>query len=282
MAYQISQLVVNFKYNEKWSTSVSEVHEKSIPFPTITICNYNRISKKVAKKYQMTNHIVEILFGHIPSSYPIASNVWNNSEYLKEYSEWRHNQSLNYTSIMDKMGMDCSETFLSYRPPGLGFGLNDFLNISEFCQGSKTHSVDPILTSEFGKCYQIRTLKNITQSGNIETVQSKVVLLLTMTLCNCVGITHGAEFILDSRSEDYLELARNNFLDEGFVLQLGIGTNNVVPGDWIGINTGQHTKIAMKIKRTFIDRGTVKKALFPPPCTLEPRLKVLEKGWFIS
>ncbi len=83
---------------------------------------------------------------------------------------------------------------------------------------------------------------------------------------------------MDSRADDYLPVIFNNYLDEGFNLQLSIGSDVLVPGNWISIDTGQRTKIGMRIKKTVVDRSSLEGAIFHPSCTFYQTLKILETG----
>ncbi len=159
MIVEVYKVVDTFSTNEKWSTTVSEVHEKEVPFPVITICNYNRISKRRAEEYQMNNDVAATFFGYIVNSYPLGTLIGSSD--LDLYSKWRQMQNLTYTSVLEKMGMDCAETFIRYRHPGSG----RLYAGESFCNGSHEHTVRPIITAEFGKCYQINALTNVTKPG---------------------------------------------------------------------------------------------------------------------
>uniref|UniRef100_A0A914W535 Uncharacterized protein n=1 Tax=Plectus sambesii TaxID=2011161 RepID=A0A914W535_9BILA len=132
------------------------------------------------------------------------------------------------------------------------------------CISSFNVNFTAIFTAEFGQCHQI----NIKLTNNIIIA----------------GKMQGLSVLLRANLHDYLNITTNNYMDEGFAVQLHFGPQ-VALGQWMTIAPGFHYMFAMKERRL---RARPPSDMFgvgynlqeyvslfgsKPPCEMYPKLK---------
>ncbi len=80
-----SQVFRTFLSGEKWTTSVYESSENpELPFPTVILCNFNRLSWEKTQKYNLSLDIIGYLFQEFEVEYTVPRPPVK-SETVEEY-----------------------------------------------------------------------------------------------------------------------------------------------------------------------------------------------------
>ncbi len=77
-------------------------------FPTITVCNFNRLSKSRSNELNFDNDLISYVFASIPD---IATLLHSNTSAKTEqqFVDWKHKHNMTTRDIFAKFGMQCSE-----------------------------------------------------------------------------------------------------------------------------------------------------------------------------
>lgn len=161
--WQTYEMLRDFIFDYPYQTTVSLGSGENIPFPNITICNFNRINK--LKIGPIDNDALSYAFSSSLLPYIFQFSIPSLNADISKYEEaWlRMSQELNVTNTVQLYkiyGHSCEETFLGC------FFDNSYFN----CCDLVYESITPL-----GKCFTITSqLYNITQiiPGMIKGVYS--------------------------------------------------------------------------------------------------------------
>ncbi len=129
----------------------------------MTICNTNRIRQSKADEFNATDDILAFLFRQTLVSYQFNFKSDVDDDTLRHrFADWRRRN--NFTTLWDifaTMGHQCRESLVLVSPPDqLGIGGNrstsvDLCNRDQVAPSVGVTTVNPLLTKNFGLCFQI-------------------------------------------------------------------------------------------------------------------------------
>uniref|UniRef100_A0A914VRD1 Uncharacterized protein n=1 Tax=Plectus sambesii TaxID=2011161 RepID=A0A914VRD1_9BILA len=124
MGYQVARNIREWSLHE-WKTTIQEVvgdNSIPVPFPSIFICNVNRLKWSKTQEYDMTLDMINYMFYQLQ----------NFTGYLSI-----NESALSAENIFDKIAPSCEDMFIGDRVK------------SNFCKES---NITPISTLEYGRC----------------------------------------------------------------------------------------------------------------------------------
>lgn len=102
------------------STVERVLMDNSTPFPTVTICNFNRAMKSKLLRDKVDQRVLEYAYGAIPVTYDFSMRslmqlaFWehNIQEYEKLWHEYTKGKKIDIGDLLRRYGHDCNLTVL--------------------------------------------------------------------------------------------------------------------------------------------------------------------------
>uniref|UniRef100_A0A914XQ49 Uncharacterized protein n=1 Tax=Plectus sambesii TaxID=2011161 RepID=A0A914XQ49_9BILA len=145
MTYQLYTTIDDFSAH-KWVSTAKEEPSgiNGTKFPSIIICNINRLKNSKVNEYNMSYDMVRFLFlSSFQDQYIIKDE---NTTAALEFYKWQKAHNLTYLDIFEKMAPKCENIF-----------------VEEQC--SEGH-ITPVQTLEYGRCYRWETNELATTWGS--------------------------------------------------------------------------------------------------------------------
>uniref|UniRef100_A0A914UR18 Uncharacterized protein n=1 Tax=Plectus sambesii TaxID=2011161 RepID=A0A914UR18_9BILA len=255
-----SLYIVSTDFGTEWTTSTSEItSSEGLPYPVITLCNYNRLRQSQIEKYGLSPSSQSLLFENTPTAYILGDNTSNTDDALQEYSRWK--KAYNFTQlhqIYQTLGHQCVDSIYHLQIGRYNakakMDVQDWEN--DICNSNYV-VIKNVMNSEFGNCFQI----------TINTTDTNGELLKT----TIAGKVQGVVIILNAQVEEYSKELENSYWDEGFVMQLSYD-GQVTVGQWISISPGNHIHVGIQRATTTLKKSFLTVA--PPPCAINPPMSV--------
>ncbi len=149
---------------DQWATTVFEEEQSQIPFPPVTICNYNRVNKTAMKHLGLNESNLEFLFRAFPAKALLHTDETSES-YRQAKSavlEWNKHNNYSVTDLSHLLAMKCSETILL-----TSFNFQE-ISAQTVCAGTSSRvRMHYVLSLEFGNCIQLTFDHNVTIAGKL-------------------------------------------------------------------------------------------------------------------
>lgn len=175
--WQITRLMQNFFNGSSYSTSEIIENVGHLPFPNVTVCNYNRANISRMQELGLDEDSLEILFSASvePFLVPISMQYQDNSTGLTALKAAfdRFNRSYPHVQIIEFLGHDCVTSLLGCW--WLGFPFN-------CCEKAN------VIINTFGKCFSI--IPSLAENSNIpeQNMAGKITLFLTVSVIStCIN-----------------------------------------------------------------------------------------------
>uniref|UniRef100_A0A914XGM1 Uncharacterized protein n=1 Tax=Plectus sambesii TaxID=2011161 RepID=A0A914XGM1_9BILA len=144
MTYQLYTTIDDFSAH-KWVSTAKEEPSgiNGTKFPSIIVCNINRLKNSKVNEYNMSYDMVRFLFlSSFQDQYIIKDE---NTTAALEFYKWQKAHNLTYLDIFEKMAPKCEDIF-----------------IEEQCSKG---NITPLQTLEYGRCYRWETNELATTWG---------------------------------------------------------------------------------------------------------------------
>jgi hypothetical protein len=150
---------------------------------------------------------------------------FDTAEYDGKYREWKntHNSDMNYTAFLRAVGHTCEDSILNF--------MFKQQIIDDVCtRRNEIVRVENIVDPEFGLCWRLVINSTLMQNESGTPNVCKFDLFLNFiklfnkyTRVKFAGTQGGISFLLNANIKEYGSLIKNNYADEGFVMQLTYG-----------------------------------------------------------
>jgi hypothetical protein len=120
-----------------------------LDFPSIIICNANRLKQSKANEYNMTLPLIRFMLMNLIllNGYFVQESDFST---MQEFIYWREMHNFSYFDIWDAIAPKCEDTF-----------------VVDVCNKLQ---VFPIETVEYGRCYQVELNRTIQIVGKFRTL----------------------------------------------------------------------------------------------------------------
>uniref|UniRef100_A0A914UY47 Uncharacterized protein n=1 Tax=Plectus sambesii TaxID=2011161 RepID=A0A914UY47_9BILA len=121
----------------QWSSTIQEMQSDSggLEFPSVVICNVNRIKWSKAQEYNLTTDMIQLMFVSLALHNQYTISKYNFSA-LSQYREWRAAHNFSFLDIFDNLGPQIEDIFIQ----------KDF---------STQYRITPFFTIEYGRCWRV-------------------------------------------------------------------------------------------------------------------------------
>uniref|UniRef100_A0A914VY86 Uncharacterized protein n=1 Tax=Plectus sambesii TaxID=2011161 RepID=A0A914VY86_9BILA len=241
-----------------WVTTVYEENSGGInEFPTVTVCNYNRLRQSAATQYNLSQDNLIFMFHKMPPQKTMSGDFHMNDSSRESFIKWKLEHNMTIKKIFSELSPRCDDTF-------------EYIGHKTFsthnCAQSKYLNITPVFTAEFGQCYQLN-------------------IRLPYKL-NYPGKKFALNLLLNAQLKEYLNFSLGNYLEQGFALQFHFGPK-IVEWQWISVAPGFHLMIGLRERQNRVkkssqqsfgniwDMFSSRPLLSEPPCAKNPKLKYM-------
>uniref|UniRef100_A0A914UIF0 Uncharacterized protein n=1 Tax=Plectus sambesii TaxID=2011161 RepID=A0A914UIF0_9BILA len=239
MTYQLYTTVGDYT-DHKWVSTVKEEDPdiNGTKFPSIIVCNINRLKDSKVKEYNMSYDMVRFLFHTTFQDKYIIKD--ENTTAALEFYKWQKAHNLTYLDIFEKMAPKCEDIF-----------------IEEQCSEG---NITPVQTLEYGRCYRWETNELATSWGAKGAEQ----LILNTQGWDYVPIIEN-NYLIQGLA---IQLSYTSFPEYGDWIKLQPGTHTSLSMQIAEASFRLPSKSSVLNPFQYIDSlGS------EPPCSRDPQLK---------
>ena len=80
--------------------------------PSVTVCNFNRIKRSAAARYNLTDDLISYVFLALRGVYPIT-DTYDTPAYDAKFHAWRQHYGFNTTSMLKALGHNCTDALVA-------------------------------------------------------------------------------------------------------------------------------------------------------------------------
>lgn len=144
LIWQLQSLSYSYISDNHYITSITTELRTEVPFPNVTVCNYNRANNTKVVQLNISKDTLAYMYLGLPQTYKIATygNSLINLPLKTSYDDWRstYNGSLSILDMFTYLGHDCEKTLI----------LCSFGNIRfNCCESAYT------VVNQYGKCISV-------------------------------------------------------------------------------------------------------------------------------
>uniref|UniRef100_A0A915JHJ0 Uncharacterized protein n=1 Tax=Romanomermis culicivorax TaxID=13658 RepID=A0A915JHJ0_ROMCU len=197
----------------KTTTSQSRVQNGGVPFPNVTICNYNRVKQSMVDSTKIDPKVLVYMFNWFTTPYDLPLNLLDESQ-IKIYEQaW-----MDYVAAYNG-NVSIPDILRTY-----GHGKDMFLSTSHFRRPVTKYEE---VISIYGRCWKPEISYNQRMPGS-----------------------HlGVQMIIDPQFYDYLDnVSINSFLESGIIVSFTYVDEFMIPRP-VSVPLGMAAKISLRLSK---------------------------------